>query len=646
MTSINREAPPPRESLANDGPERLALRSRDLAADRIAQLRQLFPEVFREDAIDFDALRRSLGDWVEPERERFGLTWPGKANCMRIIQQPSVGTLIPNREQSLDSKNTQNVVIEGDNLEVLKLLQNSYHAKVKMIYIDPPYNTGNNYIYPDNYTEPLNDYLRYTGQIDDKGKKQTTNGESSGRYHSNWLNMMHPRLFLARNLLGEDGVIFISIDDSESDNLRLLGDEIFGEENFVAQIVWQKKYGPANDAKHFSETHDYILVYARSLENWRPNLLDRSDEQLSDYKNPDHDPRGAWRASDLSVRTMSQGNVYDIELPSGERVRPPASRSWVVTRERYQELLADNRISFGSTGTGRPMLKRFLADVKAGITPQTWWPREFAGDNKIARYEIKDLFPDNVFDTPKPIRLVERMLEVSTSKDSVVLDFFAGSGTTGHAVMKLNAEDGGNRRYILVQLPEPVDNGGPFRTISEITRERLRRAGTQIREQAAKDGRDVSGLDTGFQAYSLAESNFRQWQGDTSSPEYRDGQLGLLDTIEQQLKLLKDNVREDRSPRAILTELMLAAGKSLTEPVAKIKVADQHAWSIAGGTLLICLERRIQLATVQAMAERDPEQIICLDASFVGDDKLRVNAAQTIRSWARQHQRTIAFRVV
>ena len=374
---------------------KVAQTSADPITDSLHILKSLFPEAWPEngDKLDFERLRALLEDHLlDPAAERYIFSWAGKRDAVNLLRTPSRATLVPDQTGSVDFDTSQNLFIEGDNLEVLKLLYKPYFGRVKMIYIDPPYNTGHDFVYPDNYSDSLDSYLKLTGQKDSNGNHASDNLETTGRHHSNWLSMMYPRLFLARQLLRDDGVIFVSIDDNEVAHLRLLLDQIFGEENFLATLVWQRKYGPANDATQISQTHEYVVCYARDLTLWSPALLERTEAQLLAYKNLDNDARGIWRVSDLSARTASESTIYPITIPSGRVVYPPTSRSWIVTETRYQELLADNRIWFGVDGNGRPMQKKFLTEVKEGITPQTWWDREFAGDTKTARYEIKDFF--------------------------------------------------------------------------------------------------------------------------------------------------------------------------------------------------------------------------------------------------------------
>lgn len=395
-----------------------------------------------------------------PISDRYALTWAGKRESMRALRVPSPFTLAPAPDQSVDFDGAAHLFIVGDNLEVLKILGGSHAGRVKMIYIDPPYNTGKHFIYPDNF----------------------------GRRHAAWLSLMYPRLFLARQLLTNDGALFVSIDDGEVHRLRLLLDEVFGAENFVANVIWEKKYAPQNDARWFSDTHDHILVYARQKEAWRPNLLPRTGAANGRYRNPDNDPRGPWKASDLSVKTYSPRNDYPITTPGGRVVRPPESRCWAVSREKFQALVADGRIWFGPGGNNVPALKRFRSEVKDGMVPRTIWYRDEVGDNQEAKQELKALLAgvEVFFDTPKPVRLVRRMLQLATRDDegAVVLDFFAGSCTTAQAVMELNHETGGNRRFICVQLPEPTGNPD-WPTIADIGRERIRRVAERLRSGAS-----------------------------------------------------------------------------------------------------------------------------------------------------------------
>ncbi|MCF6339594.1 MAG: site-specific DNA-methyltransferase [Sulfurimonas sp.] len=582
--------------------------SLNIVNENVEKLKELFPEVFSEDKIDFEKLKEELGEFTDKENERYNFTWNGKQEAKRIAQTPSTGTLRPCKEESKDWNTTQNLYIEGDNLEVLKLLQKSYHKKVKMIYIDPPYNTGKDFVYKDNFRDNIKNYMEQTGQIDSDGNRLSTNSDTNGRYHSDWLSMMYPRLKLARNLLKDDGVIFISIDDNEVTNLRKLCDEIFGEDNFVASSVWQKKYGPANDAKYISQTHESILIYAKNLQFWIPGILPRTEEQLKAFSNPDNDERGRWRASDLSVRTYSLSGEYTIVGPNGEEYNPPASRAWAVNQDRFFELQKDNRITFGKDGTSRPMFKKFLTEVRQGITPETWWNRDKAGDNKIARYEIKDIFPENIFDTPKPTKLIQLILQIANTVDSdIILDFFSGSATTAHSVIQLNSKNNGNRKYICVQLPEETNKKSAaykagYKNICEIGKERIRRAGDKILNQVQNNSSrhselDSESLDIGFKVYKLDSSNIKEWDSDFDNLE-----TNLLDAV--------NNIKSDRSSEDLLYEILLKYGLDLTLPIEELTIEGKTVYNIGFGALVVCLDDNITITVVQAIAEFIKEQVV------------------------------------
>ena len=606
--------------------DKLKMHSLDGVERNIELIGKLFPnaitEVKRdgkvEHAIDFDVLRQELSDSiVEGREERYQFTWPDKKKAMLAANAPITATLRPVAADSVGKDGTpggfdsENLYIEGDNLEVLKLLQETYLGKVKMIYIDPPYNTGNDFVYEDDFAQSAADYMDNSGQYDEEGNRLVTNTESNGRFHTDWLNMIYPRLKIAKDLLADDGAVFISIDDNEVKNLMAMCDEVFGTSNFLATFVWQKKYGPANDAKGVSATHEYILLYGKNSDVWMPGLLPRSDEQLKAYKNPDNDPRGVWRASDLSARTYSASCDYIITGPTGLKFSPPPSRSWIVNKESYQNLLADNRITFGSDGTGRPMQKKFITEVKGGITPETWLPRERGGDNKIARYELKDIFPENLFDTPKPSKLVSYLITISgVEKDAIILDFFSGSATTAHAVMKLNAEDGGHRKFIMVQLPEKTDEKSEaykagYKNICEIGKERIRRAGRKIKEDAGLTA--PADLDIGFRCLRLDSSNMENVY---YTPE---------ETQQQDLFSLVDNVKEDRTPEDLLFQVMLDLGVLLSSPIEVKEIAGKKVFNVANGFLLACFDHDVTEETVKAIAQMKPYYAVFRDSSMAND---------------------------
>lgn len=553
---------------------------------------------------------------------------------------------------------TENLFIEGDNLEVLKLLQKSYYGKVKMIYIDPPYNTGNEFIYPDNYSESLDTYLSYAGLVDDEGKKFTTNTATEGRFHTKWLNMMYPRLYLARNLLREDGVIFISIDEHEITSLKILCNEIFGEENFVACVVWERAFSPKNDSKYFSESHDYILVYSKQIGHFNIGKLERTAEANSRYNNPDNDPRGNWMSSDLSVKTYSAEYNYPITTPSWRIVKPTHGRCWIVSKKRFSELVLDDRIWFGVSGDNAPRLKRFLSEVNDGMVPTTLWTHSDVGHNQEGRQELKSLFDGKgYFDSPKPERLIRRVLEVANvSREDIILDFFAGSATTAHAVLELNKEDGGNRKFIMVQLPEPCDEKSEayqacYKTIADIGKERIRRVIKKIHdEQEAKKQENESALpgmaqenqelDLGFRVLKLDKSNFKVWDG--TDPNMS------VDQLKQQLELHLDHINHSSSQEDILFEILIKAGYVPTERVDTITLADKTVFSISNGALLVCLEDEITQEVIDEMAKAEPKQVICLDQVFNQNDQLKTNAVQTFATLnqGRETSEQIIFRTV
>lgn len=618
--------------------DKLKMHTPNKADDNFKKLAAMFPNAVTETinengevvrAIDKDVLMQEIScKVVDGNEERYQFTWPDKKKSVLLANAPINKTLRPVREDetvptgadsegkpycstgSVDFDTTENLYIEGDNLEVLKLLQETYLGKIKMIYIDPPYNTGNDFVYEDDFAQNTDEYLANSGQFDEEGNRMVQNTESNGRFHTDWLNMIYPRLKLAKDLLADDGAIFISIDDNEVKNLMAMCDEVFGTSNFLATFVWQKKYGPANDAKGVSATHEYILLYGKNSDVWMPGLLPRSDEQLKAYKNPDNDPRGVWRASDLSARTYSASCDYIITGPTGLKFSPPPSRSWIVNKESYQNLLADNRITFGSDGTGRPMQKKFITEVKGGITPETWLPRERGGDNKIARYELKDIFPENLFDTPKPSKLVSYLITISgVEKDAIILDFFSGSATTAHAVMQLNAEDGGHRKFIMVQLPEKTDEKSEaykagYKNICEIGKERIRRAGAKIKEEA---GLAAQNLDTGFRVLKCDTSNMKDVYYNPA--EYEANMFSRLE----------DNIKEDRTPEDLLFQVMLDLGVLLSSKIEETTIAGKKVFNVEDNYLIACFDSDVSEETIKAIAKQKPYYFVMRDSSMASD---------------------------
>lgn len=576
----------PIEKIESGAPES---QSADVTAANLAQLRALFPELVTEGkagpAVNVDVLKALVGDaTVTDADEKYGLNWHGKRAARQLALTPSTGTLRPCPEDSVDWDTTQNLMIEGDNLEVLKLLQKSYAGKVKLIYIDPPYNTGKDFVYPDNFHDSIQNYMELTGQVEG-GRKISSNTEASGRFHTDWLNMIYPRLKLAHSLLSPDGFIFVSLDDGEIANLKAACNEIFGEENFAGCISWQKTYSPANDKKGIDAMHDYVLVYAKS-DAAVVNLLPRTAKQDDAYSNPDDDPRGPWKAVDATRSEHRDYAFYPITTPSGREVWPAQGRSWVFTKEELPGLVADSRLWFGKDGSSKPSKKLFLTEVKQGVVPTTWWTHEDAGHNDESKKELKALFPEGLpFDTPKPTRLVRRILQLSTKSDAghIVMDFFAGSGTTAHAVLDQNAEEGGNRRFITVQLPERASN--QFATLAEVTRERAKRAAVKLRGDLAVS-KDV---DLGFRAFRLDTSNITAW-----APKRDDLEKSLFEHL--------DHVVADRSDDDVLYELLLKLGLDLCVPIEAKTIAGKAVQSIGGGVLLICLDQQITVADAEPLA--------------------------------------------
>ena len=478
-------------------PERLSLQSADGAQLNLDALYQIAPSCFTEATdsktgkikrvVNFDVLRQLLGDdTVEDATEAYEFNWVGKQEARAEVLRPINKTLRPVKEDSVDWDNTQNLYIEGDNLEGLKLLQKSYLGKVKMIYIDPPYNIGNDFVYHDNFTRTQAEEDLFAGNVDELGNRYIKNTASNGRYHSDWCSMIYSRLMTARSLLSEDGAIFISIDDNEQKNLKNICDEVFGENNYLAQIVWERAYSPVNLKKHFSESHDYVLSYAKSIENLICNGLPKTSDALDRYKNPDNDPRGPWKSADATVGPVVNDKLYPITLPSGRVVYPSSGRCWLYTEARFKEMVADNRVWFGADGNSVPAIKKFASEVKQTMTPMTIWKYTEVGHSQEAAQNLKKLFDNHdYFDYPKPVELIKRCITLYSSRESVILDFFSGSATTAHAVMQLNAEDAGNRKFIMVQLPEETAEDSEaykagYKNICEIGKERIRRAGAQI----------------------------------------------------------------------------------------------------------------------------------------------------------------------
>lgn len=601
--------------------------STDITKRNIGKIKELFPEVVLDgEKIDFNMLKTALGEVVEDQNERYQFTWHGKKKTILGAQKPSKGTLRPVPEKSKQFDTTENLYIEGDNLEVLKLLQKAYNSKIKLIYIDPPYNTGKDFVYKDDFKNGVQHYLQQTGQMDAEGNQLTTNTENNGRFHTDWLNMMYPRLKLARNLLTDDGVIFISIDDSEQEKLKMICNEIFGEQNFLAQVIWERAYSPVNLKKNFSESHDFILVYAKNISNVVSNGLKRNDQANDRYSNPDNDPRGPWTSSDLSVGPAVEKNIYEITTPNGRKVLPPNGYSWRLSEEKFTEYVKDNRIWFGEDGGNTPRIKRFLSEVKSSITPMTIWKYQDVGHSQSASQALKKLFDNKAyFSYPKPVDLIKRILELYTDSDSIVLDFFSGSATTAHATMELNASNGANRKFIMVQLPEALDEKSDaykdgYRTICDIGAERIRRAGEKIKHEL----NEARNLDIGFKVFKLDKSNIREWNVD-------------FENLENELDLYETPFIEDRTELDVVYEIMLKYGLELTQPIEIVNVDGKNLYDIASGKLFICLADSINTNIAKAIITKHEEygsatsSVVFSDTGFAGNDSEKLNCIELLK---------------
>jgi adenine-specific DNA-methyltransferase len=613
--------------------DKLKMHSPNLSQDNIARIQALFPNCVKEAkgedgsvklAVDFDQLRQELSESiVEGPQERYQLNWPGKREALLTANSPIAKTLRPCRDESIDFDTTQNLFIEGDNLDALKLLQETYLGQVKMIYIDPPYNTGNDFVYEDDFAEDSASYFERSNQKDDVGRRLNANTESNGRFHSDWLSMLFSRLKSARNLMRDDGVIFISIDDNEQANLKRMCDEIFGEENFISTIVWEKRYSPQNAVKWFSESHDFLVVYAKNKQNWFPNLLERSDEMNARYKNPDNDPRGVWKPENSTAQGGhgTKAQFYELIAPNGKRHTLPNGRCWLYTESVLKTLIADNRIWFGTDGNNVPAIKRFLTEVKQGTACQTIWKYSDVGHSQDAKKEVNDLFPEGaVFDTPKPTRLIKRILQVATDKDAIVLDFFSGSATTADAVMQMNAEDGGNRKFILVQLPEVCDEKSEpakvgFRTIADVSKERIRRAGKKVAADLAS-----ANVDVGFRALKIDTSNMADIY---YAPDALD---------KANFDMFVDNIKPDRTAEDLLFQVMLDWGVDLALPIAKETIHGKEVFFVDGNALAACFDASggVDEDFVKVLAKHQPLRMVFRDAGFK-DSAVKINVEQIFK---------------
>ena len=612
--------------------DKLKMHSPDLTQRNIDAIAELFPSVITESigadgnpvrAVDFDALRQELSDHiVEGPQERYQLDWPGKRAAAFAANAPIAKTLRPVREESVDFDTTKNLFVEGDNLDALKLLQESYLGKVKLIYIDPPYNTGNDFVYEDDFAETRAEYLERSGQKSESGERLVANTETNGRFHSDWLSMMYPRLKLARTLLAPDGAIFVSIDDGERDNVKHLMDEIFGQRSFVGAVIWRKKASP--DARStIGAVHDYILCYVRNPDQPKAAVgkMALSDTRLAAYTNPDDDPRGPWASVDMTGMTgrATKDQYFEVTLPSGRVIRPPEGRSWGLVERTFQELRADDRIWFGREGNNVPRVKRFLSEAE-GQTVPSYWDFSEVGSNEEATTELTSLFEGlRAFDTPKPVRLMRRLIEIATrpSSDDIVLDFFAGSASMADAVIRANAEDGGNRRYVVVQLAEATnqksDAAPMYNTVSAISRDRLKRVGQQVAERVG-----VKCCDIGFRVLRIDTTNLASV-------------IAIVDVLDQgELAGMIESVKPDRTDEDLLFQVLLDWGLDLAEPISVEEVGSRRLLSVADEALIACFADEISDDVVRAIANRHPLRAVFLDSGFASD-AARINAEQIFR---------------
>lgn len=614
--------------------DKLKMHSPDLTQHNIARIREMFPGCVTEAmdkngklrlAVDFDQLRQELSDHVvDGPQERYHLDWPGKREALLAANAPIAKTLRPCREESVDFDITKNLFIEGDNLDALKLLQETYLNQVKLIYIDPPYNTGRDFIYDDDYKQSAGAYLEQSQQHDKEGRQLVVNPDSNGRFHSDWLSMLYPRLRLARKLLMQEGVIFISIDDHEADNLKKLCNEVFGAENFVAQIIWQKVFSPKNSADWFSEDHDYILVYARDKMSWRPNRLERTAEMEARFKNPDNDPRGPWTSGDLAARNRYDAGLYPVACPSGRVIAgPPTGSYWRFSEENFRRLNQEGRIWWGEGGNNMPRLKRFLSEIQEGRTPQTLWFYQDVGHTQDAKKTLLKYVTfqhtQNVLNSVKPVELLQRILQLATraDEDCIVVDFFSGSATTAHAVLKQNHEDGGNRRFIGVQMPEPLPIPEPgMSTIFEMGLTRVRNVAMEIREASA--GAKFVLPDTGFRVLKIDSSNMADVY---YSP----------DTVKQDLLAEQvDNIRYDRTPEDLLFQVLLDWGVDLSLPIRQESIAGKTVFFVDDTALAACFDLGVDEAFVKTLAGYKPLRVVFRDAGFASDS-VKINVEQLFK---------------
>ena len=617
--------------------DKLKMQTVNKADENFKKLAAMFPNAVTETidengevvrAIDKDVLMQEIScKVVDGNEERYQFTWPDKKKSVLLANAPINKTLRPVRDDettptgadsegkpycssgSVDFDTTENLYIEGDNLEVLKLLQETYLGKVKMIYIDPPYNTGNDFVYEDDFAQSTEEYLDNSGQFDDDGNRLVKNFDSNGRFHTDWLNMIYPRLRLAKDFLSDDGVIFVSIDDNENENLKKCCDEVFGSQNFIAQLVWERAYAPKNDARFISNSHDYVLMYAKNLTDFVIGRLPRTDAANARYQNPDNDPRGVWKPSDLSVKTYNAACDYPITTPSGRVIEPPAGRCWRLSKNAFLERLRDNRIYFGTDGNSVPCMKRFLAELKYdGMAPTSIMFYKDVGHSQEGAKEVTKLLDAGVFDGPKPVRLLTRLLTLANLKEnSIVLDFFSGASSTAHGVMQMNVDKESNIKYIMVQLPEVCEEKGTayksgYKNICEIGKERIRRAAKKIAEENPE-----AKFDGGFRVLKCDTSNMKNVYYNPA--EYEPS---LFTNLE-------DNIKEDRTSEDLLFQVMLDLGVILSSKIQETTIAGKKVFNVEDNYLIACFDDNVTEEVITEIAKQKPYYFVMRDSSMAND---------------------------
>ena len=589
--------------------------SANILEENISKLKEFFPEVVSEGKINFDKLKSTLGDFVDLNDEKYTFSWAGRSEAIKNLQTPSKGTLIPEKDESVNFDETENLFLEGDNLEIIKLLQKSFSEKIDLIYIDPPYNTGSDFIYNDDFKNSLDSYLEQTGQTQNK-IKLTSNPETSGRFHSDWLSFIYPRLLLSRQLLKNDGIIFISIDDNEVTNLRNVMNEIFGEENFICTIIWQKVYSPKNQSKRISNDHDYILAYSKNIDLTDFALLPRTEKMDKAYKNPDNDPRGRWKPGDLIANGERKSGHYVVEGPNGDKFDAPLGKHWAFSQDKMKELINDNRVWFGKNGNAIPSLKQFLDEVQQGRKASTIFLHSEVGHSDEAKKEIKSIFgsDENLFSTPKPTRLIKQLLRLSKNPNITVLDFFAGSGTTAQAVLEKNIEDDENNKFICIQLPEIIDSvNSKFSNVAEICKFRIQ---SSIKNLQEKTNNKIPSSKLGFKVFKLAKSNYKIWEDVKDEEKLKD-----------QLKLFEDPLVENYKDIDVIYEIIIKEGYSLNSKIEIFKEKPNKIYKVSDGEFFfyMTLDNTLDETVTQSLNLTENTMFVCLDSALDNSQKINLD---------------------